>query len=72
MPLGVTPVAAVTAAAMEDAGKVTAVFLGGGFAVDSWRMSRDGGDAPARDAHAVPEEPSLPEVPVRVPETYTE
>lgn len=51
---------------------LTAVFLGGGFAVDSWRMSRDGGDAPARDAHAVPEESSLPEVPVRVPETYTE
>lgn len=51
---------------------LTAVFLGGGFAIDSWRMSRDGGDAPARDAHAVPEEPSLPEVPVRVPETYTE
>ena len=35
-------------------------------------MTRDGGDTPARDAHAVPEEPSLPEVPVRVPETYTE
>lgn len=51
---------------------LTAVFLGGGFAVDSWRMSRDGGDAPARDAHAVPEESSLPEVPVRMPETYTE
>lgn len=51
---------------------LTAVFLGGGFAVDSWRMSRDGGDAPARDTHAVPEESSLPEVPVRVPETYTE
>lgn len=44
---------------------LTAVFLGGGFAVDGWRMSRSG-------AEAVPEEPSLPEVPVRVPETYTE
>lgn len=51
---------------------LTAVFLSGGFAVDGWRMTRDGGDAPAWDAHAVPEEPSLPEVPVRVPETYTE
>ena len=51
---------------------LTAVFLSGGFAVDDWRMTQDGGDTPARDAHAVPEEPSLPEVPVRVPETYTE
>ena len=46
---------------------LTAVFLSGGFAVDGWRMTRDGGDTPARDAHAVPEEPSLPEVPVLVP-----
>ena len=30
MPLGVVPVAAATAAAMEEAGKVTAVFLGVG------------------------------------------
>ena len=46
---------------------LTAVFLGGGFAVDGWRMSRSD-----MDAQAVPEEPSLPEVPVRVPETVTE
>lgn len=46
---------------------LTAVFLSGGFAVDGWRMSRSGADA-----QAVPEEPSLPEVSVRVPETYTE
>ncbi len=46
---------------------LTAVFLSGGFAVDVWRMSRSGADA-----QAVPEESSLPEVPVRVPETYTE
>lgn len=44
---------------------LTAVFLSGGFAVDGWRMSRSG-------VEAVPEEPSLPEVPARVPETYTE
>lgn len=44
---------------------LTAVFLSGGFAVDGWRMTRSG-------VEAVPEEPSLPEVPVRVPETYTE
>lgn len=44
---------------------LTAVFLSGGFAVDGWRMSRSG-------VEAVPEEPSPPEVPVRVPETVTE
>lgn len=44
---------------------LTAVFLSGGLAVDGWRMSRSG-------VEAVQEEPSLPEVPVRVPETVTE
>ena len=44
---------------------LTAVFLSGGFAVDGWRMSRSG-------VEAVPEGASLPEVPVRVPETVTE
>ena len=51
---------------------LTAVFLSGGFAVDDWRMTQDGGDTPARDAHAVPEEPSLPEVPRRGPGPYKE
>lgn len=51
---------------------LTVVFLGGGFAVDSWRASQNEGDAPAQNIHAVPEEPALPDVPVRVPETATE
>ena len=51
---------------------LTVVFLGGGFAVDRWRMSQNEGDAPAQNIHAVPEEPALPDVPVRVPETATE
>ena len=51
---------------------LTAVFLGGGFAVDRWRMSQNEGDTPAQNIHAVPEEPALPDVPVRVPETATE
>ncbi len=51
---------------------LTVVFLGGGFAVDRWRASQNEGDAPAQNIHAVPEEPALPDVPVRVPETATE
>lgn len=51
---------------------LTVVFLGGGFAVDSWRASQNEGDAPAQNIRAVPEEPALPDVPVRVPETATE
>ena len=51
---------------------LTVVFLGGGFAVDSWRASKNEGDTPAQNIHAAPEEPALPDVPVRVPETATE
>ena len=51
---------------------LTAVFLGGGFAVDRWRASKNEGDTPAQNIHAAPEEPALPDVPVRVPETATE
>ena len=51
---------------------LTVAFLGGGFAVDRWRMSQNEGDTPAQNIHAVPEEPALPDVPVRVPETATE
>ena len=51
---------------------LTVVFLGGGFAVDRWRASQNEGDAPARDTHNLPEEPALPDIPARVPETATE
>mgnify|MGYP001141458668 CR=1 FL=1 len=51
---------------------LTVAFLGGGFAVDRWRMSQNEGDTPAQNIHAVPEEPALPDIPVRMPETATE
>lgn len=51
---------------------LTAVFLGGGFAVDGWGMAQHEEGTPAQDIHAAPEEPALPDVPVRVPETATE